>query len=153
MANYDFNADLKVARKTEIEVAKIIEKSLNAEILEFGNTNKWDILALIDGKEVSYEVKEDFMCWKTGNVAVEYSCRGKSSGIETTEADFYIYKINFENDRIEYVMHTTEAIKKMIAKNLYFKKVNGGDPGSNSLNYLFRYNSFVKDCVFLRFNP
>jgi len=98
-------------------------------------------------------VKEDFIGERTGNVGLEYSCRGKSSGIETSEADFYIYKLHTRNHGIQYVQHKTSELKNKIKNVEYFTTVNGGDPDSNSLNYLFKYNIFVKDCVFLRLDP
>jgi len=149
MANYDFRADLEVAKKTEKEVAILLEKIYKAKILEFGTTNEWDILAEIGGKVYSFEIKEDFIGERTGNVGLEYSCRGKLSGIETSKADFYIYKLHTRDYGIKYVQHETKTLKEKIKNVEYFTTVNGGDPGSNSLNYLFRYNSFVRDCVFL----
>lgn len=144
MANYNFRKDLPIAKETEVEVSKVLEKLYNAEILDFEDTNKYDILTKIKDKEVTFEVKEDFMCWRTGNVAVEYECRGKPSGIETTESDFYIYKINYPENKVKYVMHKTDIIRDMIKKKNYFRIVNGGDKGSNSMNYLFKYDVFVK---------
>ena len=83
------------------------------------------------------------MCVDTGNVAVEYSCRGKLSGISTSEADFYIYKLETRDKGIHYIMHKVSDLKQMIERKEYFREVNGGDRGSNSLNYLFKYNVFA----------
>lgn len=58
------------------------------------NDNKYDIEFKKDNKSVFVEVKQDFSCFRTGNVGVEYSCRGKPSGISVSKADFYIYKIH-----------------------------------------------------------
>ena len=43
-------------------------------------------IGLLEGK---YEVKRDFMASETGNVAIEVECRGRPSGITTTEAHFW----------------------------------------------------------------
>jgi len=143
MGQYDFKEDLPVAQETEKEVAEVLIRQYNAEILGFNDDYKYDILARIKGKEFKIEVKEDFMCGDTGNAAVEFSCRGKPSGIQTTEADYYIYKMHKE-DGIKYTIHKVEAIKKMIDNGLFFRIVNGGDKDSNSLNYLFKYNIFIR---------
>jgi len=143
MGEYDFEKDLPIAKETEKEVANLLKKKYNAEILGFNDTYKYDILTRIKGKEITIEVKEDFMCGDTGNTVVEFSCRGKHSGIQTTKADYYIYKMH-KKEGIRYTIHKVEAIRKMINKGLFFRIVNGGDKDSDSLNYFFRYNIFIK---------
>ena len=143
MANYDFNKDLPTAKETEREVAKIIENAYDAKILKFEDTNEYDILANIKGKDYKFEIKEDFMTCKTGNVALEFECRGKPSGIQISEADFYIYKIHSGNGTHFYLFKTS-ILKGMVAERKYFRIVNGGDKGSNSMNYLFKYETFIK---------
>jgi hypothetical protein len=151
MGNYKFKIDMPIAAETEIEISELMEKHYHAKILAFDNTNKYDILALIKGKEVKFEVKEDFGGERTGNVAVEFECRGKPSGIAVTEADFYIYKLHTRDYGIQYVLHPVAVLKKMISNGEYFRVVNGGDPGSNSMNYLFKYNIFVRTGKILPF--
>lgn len=143
MGNYNFVKDLKNAKVTEEEVAQLLIKKHGAEILDFNNTASHDITATIDEKTFTFEVKEDFQCGDTGNVAVEYSCRGKASGIETTQAEYYIYKIHLK-DKIEYVMSSVEKLRDSIANKQYFRTVNGGDYKSNSLCYLFKYKNFIE---------
>ena len=145
MAYYNFEADLKIAEKTEKEVAVILEKHHKAKILEFEDTNKYDILALIKGKKFTFEVKEDFIGAMTGNVGMEYECRGKPSGIQVSKADFYVYKLHIGDNQVLFVLHETGKLKEKIANKTYFRIVNGGDKGSNSMNYLFRRNEFLKD--------
>lgn len=143
MPYYDFKKDFPIARKTEKEVAHILEKLYGAKILEFGRTNKYDILAYINGRDVSIEVKEDFLCEYTGNVGLEYECRGKPSGIQTSESEYYIYKVHTKGG-IKFILHKTSILKDMIRNKDYFRVVNGGDEGSNSMNYLFKYDVFEK---------
>ena len=155
MPNYDFKLDFPIAQATEHEVADFLVKHYGAEILAFENTNKYDILIrwplnknfYEDGKphywDVKIEIKEDFIGERTGNVGLEYECRDKPSGIQTTMADYYIYKLHTRDHGIQFVMHKVSTIKKMIEDKLYFRIVNGGDEGSNSMNYLFKYDVFV----------
>jgi len=150
MPFYDFSKDLPVARETEKEVANLLVKIYKGlEILDFEDTYKYDILATWNGKRFTVEVKEDFICEFTGNVGMEFSCRGHDSGIRTTESKYYLYKLHTKNYGIQYVIHKTSTLKKMIADKKYFRIVNGGDEGSDSMNYLFRYNTFIKDGVIL----
>jgi hypothetical protein len=143
MPNYDFVKDLPIAKATEIETAGVLKKLYDAEILEYNNTNAYDISTKINGSLITFEVKEDFLCEFTGNVGLEYECRGKPSGINTSQADYYIYKLH-TNHGIEFVMFRTGTLKQMIAEHKYFRVVNGGDKGSNSMNYLFKYGVFVR---------
>jgi hypothetical protein len=149
MANYNFRKDLSVAKKTEKDVSKLLEIVCGAKILEFDETNKYDIVALINDKRVTFEIKEDFMCEQTGNVGVEFECRGKPSGIQTSEADYYIYKVHTKEYGIKYIVHQTKALKKMIENSKYFRIASGGDKGSNTQFYLFKFNSFIRNSKLL----
>ena len=66
--NNDFRYDLKIGQ--------IAEKELD------------DIF-----KDKKIEVKTDFIAQKTGNVFIEYESRKKPSGIATSEADYYCFKM------------------------------------------------------------
>jgi len=148
MPNYNFSKDLPVAKKTEQEVAELLKTLYKAEITKFCNSSKFDILAKIEEKEYSFEVKEDFMSWKTGNVALEFECRGKPSGILTSEANFYIYKIHGKNG-IHFYLFKTKTLKEMVEKKEFHRIVSGGDEGSNSMNYLFKYENFIRHGRFM----
>jgi len=137
MPYYDFKKDLPISKRTEKEVADILVQK-GARIISFNNDNKYDILIEYKGKEIKIEVKEDFSCERTGNVGVEFSCRGKHSGIACSQADFYIYKIHQPDHQIRFYIMKTKDLKDLIRHKFYFRIVNGGDPGSNSMNYLFK---------------
>jgi len=143
MPFYDFKRDFPIAKKTEKEVGGILEKLYGAEILDYENTYRYDILTTIEDKHITFEVKEDFLCEYTGNVGLEYECRGKPSGIQTSESDYYIYKVHTKGG-IKFILHKTSILKDMIENKSYFRIVNGGDKGSNSMNYLFKYDVFLE---------
>lgn len=143
MPNYDFESDLPIAERTEHQIADIIRKHYNAVILGFCHDNRYDIKARINGKDFTFEVKEDFTCEHTGNVGLEYECRSRPSGIAVSKADFYIYKIHTSHG-VKVFIFKTDVLKNMIVRKEYFRIVNGGDVGSGSKNFLFRYDEFVK---------
>ena len=58
--------------------------------LEFGEFHEDLIAEVLTGK---MEVKTDRLAWKTGNLAVEYQCWGKPSGICATEAAHWCFNI------------------------------------------------------------
>ncbi len=149
MPNYNYRDDFPIAQKTEREVAEILALK-GANIISFNNDNKYDILMEYKGKKVTVEVKEDFTCEKTGNVGLEFSCRGKDSGISCTKADFYVYKIHQPNHQIHFYMTKTQDLKDLIKNKLYHRIVNGGDPGSNSLNYLFKLKYIQQISILLK---
>jgi signal recognition particle subunit SEC65 len=142
MGYYNFSQDYAVARETEKEIENILENR-GYTVLEFCNDKRYDLLLEKNGRKVAVEIKEDFTCEKTGNVGLEFGCRGKPSGISTTEADFYIYKVHTPKGVIV-VSISTKTLRKMIEDCQYHRIVSGGDEGSNSRNYLFRLDKFLQ---------
>ncbi len=88
------------------------------------------------------EVKSDRKTEETGNVYIEYESRGKPSGIRTTQAEFWVYKIS-ENQAI--VISTNELKRKL---NVLVKAgkarmgVRGGD-NNTSLGILVKVKELV----------
>jgi hypothetical protein len=148
--NYDFKKDFPVARKTEGQIAKFLVETQNMVFVDECNNSDYDIrMKFSSGKEVTIEIKEDFSCARTGNVGVEYECRGKESGISVSKADFYLYKVHTPEGKKSVYIIQTHKLKEMIENNLYHRTVVGGDPGSNSKNYLFKLNVVKENFKFL----
>jgi hypothetical protein len=85
----------------------------------------------------------------TGNIFIEFSCRGKDSGVKVTQADWFVYYYKFLG---ELWLIKVGELKDLITNN-NFKVGVGGDPGSNSSGYLiprkkFRDNFLVRTQVF-----
>ena len=74
------------------------------------------------------------------NLVVEFESRGKPSGISVTEADFYVYFMPKLNEVWNIKM---DELKKLIKSN-NFKKVSGGDEGSETKMYLIKRNLYKK---------
>lgn len=143
MSNYNFDKDLLRSKNTELEIADILKNQHpGIQNIDFLNNNKGDLqIHLIDGI-ITIEIKEDLMAAKTGNVAVEYECRGKLSGISVTKAEVIIYKIHNSDKSITYFLIKTDELKKSIKNKWYDRTVTGGDVGSNTKMYLYKYNKF-----------
>ena len=73
------------------------------------------------------------------NIAIEFECRNKPSGIMITEADIYAYFIIKPNDLFDLYLIPVEDLKKMITEKKYKRLVNGGD-GYLSKMYLMSLN-------------
>ncbi len=89
-----------------------------------------------------FEVKSDRMSQKTGNVYIEYESRGKASGIRTTQADYWVYKIS---EKQAIVIETEELkikIQQLVKEGKARMGVKGGD-NNTSLGFLIK----IKDLV------
>jgi hypothetical protein len=89
------------------------------------------------------EVKNDRIVHKTGNIFIEYESRGKPSGLSTTTADYWIYRMN-ELD-IAFII-PTDKLKNICREYLKEKKYirNGGD-NNTSLGLLIPFTTLLND--------
>ena len=134
--HYSFEQDLYQAAKTEKQVAQWLADA-GHEVIKLNNDYRYDIkVKLKTGNIVLIEVKEDFMCKNTGNVAVEFQCRGKPSGIERSEADYFIYKVHTP-DEAELLSISKRKLMNLIETKQYHSIKVGGDSGSQTKMYLF----------------
>ena len=144
MGTYNFHKDLENSKLGIKKVVKLLEKIGYKFIEECGNSD-YDLKMSRPGvkKPIKIEVKEDFYCERSGNVALEYHSRGKDSGIAVSKADYYIYLIH-TSDGVKVLMSKKTKLLKMIADKKYFRVICGGDRGSNTYNYLFKYDVFIE---------
>lgn len=106
-----------------------VQKNFDLD-LEYGVEGENLLLSVFDGSK-KVEVKTDRMAHKTGNIAVEYECRGKPSGISTTEADYWAFIIYSGN----YIVITKTEMLKKIARYWFThgKVVAGGDDNASMM--------------------
>jgi hypothetical protein len=89
---------------------------------------------LFNGNSVKIEVKVDYMAHKTGNVFIEYSSRGKPSGIATTDAKYWMYRIEaIDCSLLLGVEHLKQKLRGYYMNNMYIQK--GGD-NNTSIGFL-----------------
>jgi hypothetical protein len=100
-----------------------MERSSNFKFdLKLGKLAEDKLSEIFSDKKI--EVKRDFMAQKTGNVFIEYSSRGKASGISTTEAEYYCIVISDSR----YILVSTKELKEKCRKYLNTKNDRlGGD--------------------------
>ena len=101
-----FYKNLKKFQPYEEEAAKRIEKINNVKVLNYCNDNKYDFLT---SDNIKYEVKTEPASLKTNNFFIEFEGYGKPSGINITEADYYII-----NDTITYYLIGVSKLKLLI---------------------------------------
>ena len=137
----NFKNDLKFGKKYEMELLKYLD--YNIYETKDGLFKEYDLKININQKSITYEVKADRLTYITNNIAIEYECSKKDSGISTTKSDFYAYFIIKPNDNYDLYIIPTEDIKTFIKENKFIRIVNGGD-NYNSKMYLFNVNIFKK---------
>lgn len=79
--------------------------------LKFGKVGEKRLNAILAEKK--FEIKRDRKARLTGNVSVEYECRGKPSGIATTKADWWAFIINDEDIDDKIILIEVNRLKKI----------------------------------------
>ena len=97
--------------------------------LKFGQEGEQWLTIL--GREIKVEVKRERDKWKkTGNIAFEFRCSGKPSGLAVTKADYWVHVLSFdgvpEAAFIFRVPRLKERLKAM-HKEGRVRVTNGGD--------------------------
>lgn len=106
MNNYTkFLTDLEKFKSYEIEASERINLKYNINIERINDDYKYDF---ITSDNITYEVKTDVQSLKSLNYYIEYLFNGKSSGIRTSEADYYII-----NDTNKYYLIPTQELKDL----------------------------------------
>lgn len=103
---------------------------------------EYDFIIYQDGKPTKIEVKSDRQASKTGNLAIEYECNNKPSGLSASTADYWMYFIVYP-DRDECYKIPIEELKIIVKK---CRQVCGGD-GMRSKMYLVRKSLVAKYLV------
>jgi len=129
---------LKSAKKYEAETLKY----LNFDTFEFNDTSSHDIKIIKDGIETLIEVKSEALAYKTGNICIEYFCRGKPSGISVTKSEYYYIYVVKDEKEYRLFKIPVEDIKNMITDKLYTRECKGGDDMASKM-YLFKINNIL----------
>ncbi|MBK9017491.1 MAG: hypothetical protein IPM82_27490 [Saprospiraceae bacterium] len=136
--HYNFNKDLQDGQAAEREVAQRLIARLNLaeDDIEHSSSKGYDLKIISKGW--TFEVKNDLMAERTGNVAVEFESRGKPTALSATTAEFWVYKFAGS-----FFAFKTETLKrKLFEEKQFFREVVGGDAGSNTKMFLVKVSDF-----------
>jgi hypothetical protein len=145
MGQYDFNADLPLGQLGEGEAISLLS-SIGYTFNDTNDTITHDLsMSRPNGDEVTFEIKTDVFCiapslpWlpveDTGNIFLEYECRGKASGINATQADVFGYY--YKNLRIpEMWFINMDELRDLVNNNDFMTTNDSGDEGSGTKGYL-----------------
>jgi hypothetical protein len=161
MAEYSFRKDIIEGEAGEDYIIDFLTKGWKGTLLQKKKDYTWDFKIDFENSGVqTFESKTDVYCIPfskvngkvikgrdTGNIFIEFSCRGKYSGIKVTEADWFVYYFKFLG---ELWMIKVQDLKKLIDEN-NFRVGVGGDSGSNSSGYLIPRMKF-RDKFLVRIN-
>jgi len=146
MAEYNFTKDIVVGEHGETVVIKDLE-SIGATFITDNKDNRYDVIMNINNEEIKYEIKTDVFCKPendTGNLFIEYECRGKGSGIIVTEAKWFV--TYYEHLRqIWYIQ--TDVLKQLLMDNNIPKTEFSGDAGSNTKGWLLPRYQYKKHFI------
>ena len=100
--------------------------------LAYGKVREDMIKEMLQDKKI--EVKSERDVWKrTGNIAIEYECHGKPSGINATEADYWFHNLCVGEDIYATLIFKTENLKKILDSLERKVSVNGGDHNASRM--------------------
>ena len=100
--------------------------------LAYGKVREDLVKDMLQDKKI--EVKSERDVWKrTGNIAIEYECYGKPSGINATEADYWFHNLCVGEDVYATLIFKTENLKKILDSLERKVSVNGGDHNASRM--------------------
>ncbi len=123
-----FVRDLKMGKSYEMKLLDLIEYDSYKQAE--GRFKDWDMEIHYQGETITFECKADTFAKRTGQIAIEYECNGKPSGITTTKADYWVHFFAGSN---KYLMIPTDELRAVIDGNGYARKCSGGDRWASRL--------------------
>ena len=137
----NFNLDLAFGNMYEQKLVDLLPK--DSYIIKEGYFPYYDVEITKDNITKKYEVKADRYTYKTGNIAIEFECNNKLSGISITQADYYAYYIVKPYNIFELYIIPTQTIKDLINERKFKRSIYGGD-NKKSKMYIFDLEKFAE---------
>ena len=162
---YNFKLDIEYGEKGEKIIVNEL-KSFGYKFISFNKDNKYDALLLNKAnEEVKFEIKTDVWCIPekeiqtpfgivkesrdSGNLFVEFECRGKHSGIVVTKAKYFVTYFPYLQ---EAWFILTNNLKNLIEENELPITINAGDEKSETKGYLINRELYKKHFKILNVN-
>tara|TARA_R100000479_G_C6211666_1_gene138450 strand:+ start:14 stop:430 length:417 start_codon:yes stop_codon:yes gene_type:complete len=114
--------------------------------LEYGIIREEKVADMLTNKKV--EVKSERDMWmKTGNIAIEYECWNKPSGIKATESDYWFHNLCVGDNEFCTLVFKTDVLRTIVDKLDYFKTVSGGDNKASKMYLVNLQKLFSSDVI------
>ena len=90
--------------------------------LEYGKIRESQILDMFENAKI--EVKSERDIWqRSGNIAIEYECYGKPSGIKATESDYWFHNLCINDETYATLVFRTDFLRRIIDSLDYVRSV------------------------------
>ena len=114
--------------------------------LSYGKVREQMVADMLQDKKI--EVKSERDMWmRTGNIAIEYECYGKPSGISATESDYWFHNLCIGDEVFATLVFSTDSLKRIIDNLDYKKSVSGGDNNAARMYLLNLQKLFSSDVI------
>jgi len=141
------NRNMKRRRAVMKNLEPKIEDRKKFDIdLEYGKVREQQVADMLQDKKI--EVKSERDVWqKTGNIAIEYECYGKPSGINATESDYWFHNLCIGDETFATLVFDTASLKRIIANLDKKRSVSGGDNNASRMYLLNLQKLFSSDVI------
>jgi hypothetical protein len=86
----------------------------------------------------------------TGNIAIEYECYGKPSGINATNSDYWFHNLCVGDEVFATLVFETKMLKKIINASInenQVRSVSGGDHNASKMYLINIQNIFSQTII------
>lgn len=130
-----FKSDLKFGKKYEL-LSTWFNDYDRVVLAPEKKFKDFDYYTIKGDKKIAYEIKADKLSYRTGNLAIEFQCNNKPSGLTATKSDYWIIFAVDANGKYEVYKFPVNELKELVLKEKC-RQVNGGD-GYRSRMYLLK---------------
>lgn len=114
--------------------------------LQYGEVREQMVADMLQNKKI--EVKSERDVWqRTGNIAIEYECYGKPSGINATESDYWFHNLCIGDETFATLVFHTDSLKRIIENLDNKRSVSGGDNNAARMYLLNLQKLFSSDVI------
>jgi len=117
--------------------------------LQYGQVREKIVADMLQDKKI--EVKSERGMWlKTGNIAIEYECYGKPSGINATKSDYWFHNLCVGDEVFATLVFETKMLKKIINTSInenQVRSVSGGDHNASRMYLMNIQNLFSQNII------
>jgi len=114
--------------------------------LQYGEIREDKIRDMLENKKI--EVKSERGMWlQTGNIAIEYECYGKPSGINATDSDYWFHNLCVGDKEFCTIVFDTNMLKLIVNELDSFKTVAGGDHNASRMYLVSLQKLFSGDVI------
>jgi hypothetical protein len=131
--------------KKEMQPSTADRKKFDLD-LQYGQIRETQIAEMLENSKI--EVKSERDVWqKSGNIAVEYQCYGKPSGIDATESDYWFHNLCIGDETYATIVFKTDVLKRIIGSLDFVRSVKGGDNMASRMYLLNLQKLFSSDVI------